>query len=88
MNQVFKTQKSWRAATDNHKGSATNIWNNMAQEIRKVVKDTFGESKDFGPRVKESWWWNENIISKVRVEENVLKNGFGVKLLKVDKSIR
>uniref|UniRef100_A0A0R0GBM1 Endonuclease/exonuclease/phosphatase domain-containing protein n=1 Tax=Glycine max TaxID=3847 RepID=A0A0R0GBM1_SOYBN len=27
---------------------------------------TLGESRGFGPRGKESWWWNENVQSKVR----------------------
>ncbi|KAH1137029.1 hypothetical protein GYH30_027138 [Glycine max] len=29
---------------------------------------TLGESRGFGPRGKESWWWNESVQSKVRLE--------------------
>lgn len=41
--------------------------NNMAQEIRKVAKDMLGESRGFGPRSKESWWWNES-VQRVNLE--------------------
>ena len=34
--------------------SANDMWNKMAQEIRKVAKETLGESIGFGPRSKES----------------------------------
>jgi len=32
------------------------MWDKMAHEIKKAAKATLGESKDFGPRGKESWW--------------------------------
>ncbi|KAH1199987.1 Cationic amino acid transporter 9, chloroplastic [Glycine max] len=45
----------------------------MSQEIIKVAKETLGESRGFGPRGKESWWWNESIQSKVRVKKECFK---------------
>ncbi|KAL5195585.1 LINE-1 retrotransposable element ORF2 protein [Glycine soja] len=45
----------------------------MSQEIIKVAKETLGESRGFGPRGKESWWWNENVQSKVRVKKECFK---------------
>lgn len=48
----------------------------------------FRESRDFGPRGKESWWWNESVKSKVIVEKNCVNNCLGVKMLKLGKSIR
>jgi len=35
------------------------MWDKMAHEIKKVDKATLGESRGFGPRGKESWWWND-----------------------------
>lgn len=49
-------------------GSANDMWNKMTQEIRKVAKEMLEESKDFGHRGEESWWWNESVQSKVRVK--------------------
>jgi len=36
-------------------GSANDKWERMAHEIKKVAKETLGESQDFGRRGKESW---------------------------------
>ncbi|KAH1209339.1 LINE-1 retrotransposable element ORF2 protein [Glycine max] len=49
------------------------MWNKMSQEIIKVAKETLGESRGFGPRGKESWWWNESVQSKVRVKNECFK---------------
>ncbi|KAL5157078.1 Outer envelope protein 64, mitochondrial [Glycine soja] len=42
-----------------------------AQSLDTV--ETLGESRGFGPRGKESWWWNENVQSKVRVKKECFK---------------
>ncbi|KAL5142307.1 LINE-1 reverse transcriptase [Glycine soja] len=49
------------------------MWNKTSQEIIKVAKETLGESRGFGPRGKESWWWNESVQSKVRVKKECFK---------------
>lgn len=49
------------------------MWHKIAQEFRKVDKEMLGELRGFGPRGKESWWWNESVHSKVRVEKNCFK---------------
>jgi hypothetical protein len=46
-------------------GSANDMGDKMAQYIRKVAKEMLGESGGFGPRGKESWWWNESVESNV-----------------------
>lgn len=38
----------------------------MAKKIRKFVKAVMGESKGFGLRGKESWWWYEKVQEKVK----------------------
>jgi len=45
----------------------------MAHEIKKVAKETLGESRGFGPRGKESWWWNDSVQSKVRIKRDCFK---------------
>lgn len=42
-------------------GSTNTMWDRMAEGIRKVAKETLGESRGFGPKDKESWWWNESV---------------------------
>ena len=42
-------------------GTADSIWNEMSKKVKKVAKGVLGESRGFGPRDKESWWWNENV---------------------------
>ncbi|RZC13747.1 DExH-box ATP-dependent RNA helicase DExH10 [Glycine soja] len=66
-------QKIWEGWCGQSQGSANDMWNKMSQEIIKVAKETLGESRGFGPRGKESWWWNENVQSKVRVKNECFK---------------
>ncbi|KAL5134814.1 Craniofacial development protein 2 [Glycine soja] len=62
-------QKIWEGWCGQSQGSANDMWNKTSQEIIKVAKETLGESRGFGPRGKESWWWNESVQSKVRVKK-------------------
>ncbi|KAH1254809.1 Craniofacial development protein 2 [Glycine max] len=66
-------QKIWEGWCGQSQGSANDMWNKMSQEIIKVAKETLGESRGFGPRGKESWWWKESIQSKVRVKKECFK---------------
>ncbi|RZC03247.1 2-keto-3-deoxy-L-rhamnonate aldolase [Glycine soja] len=66
-------QKIWEGWCGQSQGSANDMWNKMSQEIIKVAKETLGESRGFGPRGKESWWWNENVQSKVRAKKECFK---------------
>jgi len=43
-------------------------------EIKKVAKETLGESRGFGPRGKESWWWNDRVQSKVWIKRDCFKD--------------
>ncbi|KAH1232354.1 Craniofacial development protein 2 [Glycine max] len=66
-------QKIWEGWCGQSQGSANDMWNKMSQEIIKVAKETLDESRGFGPRGKESWWWNESVQSKVRVKKECFK---------------
>ncbi|KAH1233397.1 Craniofacial development protein 2 [Glycine max] len=66
-------QKIWEGWCGQSQGSANDMWNKMSQEIIKVAKETLGESRGFGPRDKESWWWKESVQSKVRVKKECFK---------------
>ncbi|KAL5190235.1 LINE-1 retrotransposable element ORF2 protein [Glycine soja] len=70
--EIFQ-QKIWEGWCGQSQGSANDMWNKMSQEIIKVAKETLGESRGLGPRGKESWWWNENVQSKVRVKKECFK---------------
>ncbi|KAL5139739.1 LINE-1 retrotransposable element ORF2 protein [Glycine soja] len=66
-------QKIWEGWCGQSQGSANDMWNKTSQEIIKVAKETLDESRGFGPRGKESWWWNESVQSKVRVKKECFK---------------
>ena len=53
--------------------SANIMWKNMAKKVEIVAKEILGESKGFGPRDKETWWWNEDVQEKVRNKKNCFK---------------
>lgn len=48
-------------------GSANDMWNKMTQTIRKVTKETLGESRGFEPRGKESYGGGMK-VSRVKLE--------------------
>jgi len=64
------------------------MWEKMTHEIRKVAKETLGESRGFGPRGKEFRWSNKSVQSKVRIKRNVLQSSLCVKVLEFGKIIR
>ncbi|KAM1231943.1 hypothetical protein ACFX2G_042792 [Malus domestica] len=49
------------------------MWDSMASCIRKVAKEVFGQSKGFAPHQKESWWWNEEVQTKVKAKKECCK---------------
>nr|KYP34423.1 Retrovirus-related Pol polyprotein LINE-1 [Cajanus cajan] len=54
-------------------GNANEMWEGMAKVIRRIAKETLGESRGFGPRGKESWWWEANVQEKVKVKRTCYK---------------
>ncbi|KAM2701711.1 hypothetical protein EV2_003518 [Malus domestica] len=49
------------------------MWDSMASCIRKVAKEVLEESKGFTPHHKESWWWNEEVQTKVKAKKECCK---------------
>ncbi|KAM2693357.1 hypothetical protein EV2_007535 [Malus domestica] len=49
------------------------MWDSMASCIQKVAKEVLGESKGFAPHQKESWWWNEEVQTKVKAKKECCK---------------
>ncbi|KAM7489846.1 hypothetical protein LguiB_027330 [Lonicera macranthoides] len=54
-------------------GSANDMWDKAAEGIRKIAKETLGESRGCGPRDKESWWWDDSVQDKVKVKRKCFK---------------
>ena len=44
------------------------IWEEMTNEV-------LDESKGFGPKDKESWWWNENVQEKIKYKRQCFNAG-------------
>ncbi|KAM1504439.1 hypothetical protein ACFXTO_000558 [Malus domestica] len=49
------------------------MWDSMASCIRKVAKEVLEESKGFASHQKESWWWNEEVQTKVKAKKECCK---------------
>ena len=45
---------------------ANEMWVNMTKTIRKVGKETLGVSSGKPKVFKESWWWNEEVVKKIK----------------------
>ncbi|MDL1135817.1 hypothetical protein PS057_20960 [Yersinia pestis] len=53
--------------------SANNMWDKVAECIRRVGKEVLGESKGGAPVQKEAWWWSEAVQDKIRVKRECFK---------------
>ncbi|KAM1068543.1 hypothetical protein ACFX2A_000499 [Malus domestica] len=45
----------------------------MASCIQNVAKEVLEESKGSAPHQKESWWWNEEVQTKVKAKKECCK---------------
>ncbi|KAM2120441.1 hypothetical protein ACFX1Q_018374 [Malus domestica] len=45
----------------------------MRKGDRRTSKEVLGESKGFVPHQKESWWWNEEVQTKVKAKKECCK---------------
>ncbi|KAM2304509.1 hypothetical protein ACFXTH_024206 [Malus domestica] len=69
---IFKEKVITQCVWD-REGEASQMWDSMASCIRKVAKEVLGESKGFAPHQKESWWWNEEVQTKVKAKKECCK---------------
>ena len=49
------------------------MWDKMAKGIKKVAKETLEESRGFGLKCKESWWWDPSVKDMTRLNWTILK---------------
>jgi Reverse transcriptase (RNA-dependent DNA polymerase) len=71
--QIKFEKKLLEEGTWELQGTADSLWNEMSKKVKEVAKAVLGESKGFGPRDKESWWWNEKVQEKVRHKRECFK---------------
>ncbi|KAM1176204.1 hypothetical protein ACFX19_029118 [Malus domestica] len=69
---IFKEKVITQCVWD-REGETSQMWDSMASCIRKVAKEVLGESKGFAPHQKESWWWNEEVQTKVKTKKECCK---------------
>ncbi|KAE8676336.1 General transcription factor IIE subunit 1 isoform 3 [Hibiscus syriacus] len=53
--------------------NADMLWKNMANSIREVGKNTLGLSTGRVKEHKESWWWNDEVQTKVKTKQICFK---------------
>ncbi|KAE8668068.1 Armadillo repeat-containing protein LFR [Hibiscus syriacus] len=49
------------------------LWKNMANSIREMGKNTLGLSTGKAKEHKESWWWNDEVQTKVKTKQTCFK---------------
>ncbi|KAM1519454.1 hypothetical protein ACFX1Z_022250 [Malus domestica] len=69
---IFKKKVITQCVWD-REGEASQRWDSMASCIQKVAKEVLGESKGFASHQKESWWWNEEVQTKVKAKKECCK---------------
>ena len=42
------------------------MWEKMATNIRKVVSEVCGVTKENGDEAKDTWWWNEEVQKTIK----------------------
>jgi len=55
---------AWRQIKD-----ADEMWEAMADCIRRSAKEILGSSRRGGSKMKDVWWWNEEAKEKVKEKE-------------------
>ncbi|XP_076909446.1 uncharacterized protein LOC143566705 [Bidens hawaiensis] len=55
-------------------GDANRIWEDMAASITQVAKETLGSTTGRTNGNKESWWWNEDVQSKIKDKQRSLRD--------------
>ncbi|XP_076907033.1 uncharacterized protein LOC143563362 [Bidens hawaiensis] len=55
-------------------GDANQMWEDMAASITQVAKETLGVTTGRTTGEKESWWWNEDVQSKIKDKQQSLRD--------------
>jgi len=50
-------------------GDSSTIWEEMADCIRRSVRDFLGIFREGSGRMKGAWWWSEEVKGKVKVKQ-------------------
>lgn len=50
------------------------MWNEIARCIKRVTKDIFGMLRVGAPLCKNTWWWNEEIKTFIKVNSDSCKD--------------
>ncbi|XP_076931879.1 uncharacterized protein LOC143597182 [Bidens hawaiensis] len=55
-------------------GDANQMWEDMAASVTQVEKETLGVTTGRTTGNKESWWWNEDVQSKIKDKQQSLRD--------------
>ena len=62
--EKIKAEASWEVTED-----AGEMWDGVAQCIRRSAREVLGVSKGGGGGKSGAWWWNEEVREKVREKQ-------------------
>ena len=68
LSEKIKTEGKWRV-----EGHSNSVWEEMAECIRKSVREALGVYKEGSGRMKGAWWWSEEVKGKVKAKQEKYK---------------
>ena len=50
------------------------MWEKMTTNIRKVVSEVCGVTKENGDEAKDTWWWNEKVQRAIKKKKECYRH--------------
>ena len=64
LSKKIKSETNWKLV-----GDVDEMWEGMAQCIRRSAKEVLGVSREGGGRRSGTWWWNKEVREKVKEKQ-------------------
>ncbi|CAH0724159.1 unnamed protein product, partial [Brenthis ino] len=52
-------------------GKVDECWNEMANYIREIAREVFGETKGKGTIDRDTWWWSEEVQRALKEKRGI-----------------
>ncbi|GMP51562.1 hypothetical protein CsSME_00017746 [Camellia sinensis var. sinensis] len=70
--EIFKNRMD-KEGTWDLEDDVNTMWNSMANCMRRISREVFGESKETGPSSRETRWWREEVQAVVKAKKECFK---------------
>jgi len=72
-NSIIPNKNENRDVVTSVPRDSTRIWEEMADCIRRSVREVLGVSREESRRMKGAWWWSEEVKGKVKAKQEKFK---------------